>query len=160
MEVAQQDFQIRPIRVREHFLFNLLNFLYFRKNDCKSGFLIENHPLSLLIIIPYVMFSEAYFLRHKRYFITLKQRTAGVLALKENADALYVSSLAISPFYRRIGAATCILDHITIVTERLHRNALELSVLKTNTPALRLYWKSGFRRKKEKRRSMILRKDI
>ena len=160
MGITQQSFHIRPVRVREHFLFNLLNFLYFRKNDCKNGFLIENHPLSLLMVIPYVMFSEAYFFRHKRCFITLKQRIIGVLALREKADALHISSLAISPFYRKIGAATYVLHRIAIVAERLHKNALELSVLKTNTPALRLYWKSGFRKKKEKRQSMILRKDI
>jgi len=155
-----QDFQIRPIRVREHLVFNLLNFLYFRKNDCKNCFLIESHPLGLFIIIPYVMFSEAYFFRRKKYFIILKQQKVGTLALQEKADTLYIINLAASPFYRKIGVATHILNFSAAVAKRLHKNSLELSVLKANTPALILYMKAGFIKKKERGRSFILTKNV
>jgi ribosomal protein S18 acetylase RimI-like enzyme len=106
------------------------------------------------------MFTEAYFFKRKRYFVTLKQQIVGILALQEKDDSLYVSSLAVSPFYRKIGVATHILNYATIVTRQLHKNALELSVLKVNTPALRLYKKNGFRKKEERRRTFILRKNV
>jgi ribosomal protein S18 acetylase RimI-like enzyme len=40
------------------------------------------------------------------------------------------------------------------------KKTLELLVLKTNTPALRLYRKFGFRKKGEKRRSFTLGIDV
>lgn len=138
----------------------MLNFLYFRKNDCKNCFMIESHPLGLFIVIPYIMFSEAYFFRRKRYLIILKQQIVGTLALQEKADTLYIINLAASPFYRKIGVATHILNYSATVAKRLHKNSLELSVLKANTPALKLYTKLGFRKKREKRRSFILTKNV
>jgi ribosomal protein S18 acetylase RimI-like enzyme len=122
--------------------------------------MIESHPLGLFIVIPYIMFSEAYFFRRKRYFTILKQQIVGTLALQEKADTLNIINLAASPFYRKIGVATYMLDFSATVAKRLHKNSLELSVLKANTPALKLYVKSGFRKKKEKRRSFILTKSL
>lgn len=160
MKTVQQYLQINPAKGRQHFLFNLLNFLYFRKSDYENPLSIESHPLSLFVAIPYVMFTEAYFFRQKRYFITREQQIVGILALQERTDTLYVSSLAVSPFYRKIGVATYILNYAAMMAGRLHKDALELSVVKANTPALRLYKKYGFRQKKEKRRSFILRKNL
>jgi ribosomal protein S18 acetylase RimI-like enzyme len=68
--------------------------------------------------------------------------------------------LAVSPFYRKIGIATYILNYVAMMAGRLHKDALELSVVKANTPALRLYKKYGFRQEKEKRRSFILRRNL
>jgi ribosomal protein S18 acetylase RimI-like enzyme len=85
---------------------------------------------------------------------------AGILALKEETETLDVSNLAVSPAYRRVGIATYMLNCATTIAERLCKNALELSVLKTNTPALRLYVKHGFRIERERRRSFVLRKQI
>ena len=155
-----QGLQVRSIKMHEHFLFNLLNFLYFRKNDCKNCFLIESHPLSVFIIVPYIMFSEAYFFRQRRYFIIQKQQIVGLLTLQEKAKALYIVNLAVSPLHRKLGVATQALNYSAKTAQRLHKYALELSVLKANSPALKLYWKSGFRKKKEKRRSVVLRKDL
>jgi len=160
LQLKTKGFQIRPIRVREHLVFNLLNFLYFRKNDCKNCFMIESHPLGLFIVVPYITFSEAYFFRQNRYLIILKQQIVGTLALQEKAGAVYIINLAVSPFYRKIGVATHILNYSATVAKRLHKSSLELSVLKANTPALKLYIKSGFRKKKEKRRSFILTKNV
>ncbi len=160
MKTVQKYLQINPAKGRQHFLFNLLNFLYFRKSDYKNPLSIESHPLSLFVAIPYVMFTEAYFFRQKRCFITREQQIVGILALQERTDTLYVSSLAVSPFYRKIGVATYILNYAAMMAGRLHKDALELSVVKANTPALRLYRKYGFRQEKEKRRSFILRKNL
>jgi ribosomal protein S18 acetylase RimI-like enzyme len=160
VKIDQTHFQVKPVRKRQHFLFNLPNFLYFRKSEYEDRFLIEGHPLSLFIIIPYLMFSEVYFFKQHRYFVTLRHEIVGVFALQERAEALYIGSVAVSPFYRKIGVATYILNYAHIMTRQLGKSAVELSVLKTNLPALRLYRKSGFREKKEKRRSFILGKDL
>ena len=122
--------------------------------------MIENHPLGMFIVIPYITFSEAYFFRQNRYLIILKQQIVGTLALREKADALYIVILAVSPVYRKIGVATHMLNYSATVAKRLHKKSLELSVLKANTPALKLYMKSGFRKKKEKRRSFVLTKNV
>jgi ribosomal protein S18 acetylase RimI-like enzyme len=159
-ETLQQHFRIRPVRTPEHSLFNLLNFLYFMKSDYNYPLLIERPPLSLFVCIPYVLFSEIYFFGQKRYFVILGEQIVGVIALQENVEGLYVASLAVSPFYRKIGIATYMLNWAELMANHLCLGALELSVSKANRPALRLYLKLGFRKKKEKRRSFVLRKDI
>jgi len=152
--------QIRSIRTREHLLFNFLNFLYFRKNDCNNCFLIENHPLFMFIVIPYIVISEVYFFRQRRYFITQKQQIVGLFALREKPEAVYIVNLAVSPFHRKLGVATQALNYSAKIAQLLHKGDLELSVLKANSPALRLYLKYGFTKKKEKRRLVILKKDL
>jgi ribosomal protein S18 acetylase RimI-like enzyme len=155
-----QGLQVRSTKMHEHFLFNFLNFLYFRKNDCNNCFLIENHPLGVFIIVPYIIFSEAYFFRQRRYFLIQKQQIVGLLTLQEKANALYIVNLAVSPSYRKLGVATQALNYSAKTAQRLHKYALELSVFKANSPALRLYWKYGFRKKKEKRLSIVLSKTL
>jgi ribosomal protein S18 acetylase RimI-like enzyme len=160
METVHHHLQVRPILRHEHFLFNLLNFMYFRKIDYKDRLPIESSPLSLFIVIPYVLFLEAYFFRQERYFVAIEKQTVGVLALQEKKETLFIRSLAVSALHRKIGIATHVLNHAMSVAGQLHKTALELSVLKTNTPALRLYRKYGFRKKKERRRSIILSKTV
>ena len=160
MKNLQQRFQSEPVKWRQHFLFNLLNFLHFRKSDYENRFSIESHPLSLSVAIPYILFAEIYFFKQRRYFVILKKRIVGVIALQEKAETLYISSLSVSPFYRKTGVATYMLNHAIAMAEQLHKNTLELSVLKANTPALRLYVKSGFRKKKERKRTFILGKNV
>jgi ribosomal protein S18 acetylase RimI-like enzyme len=130
------------------------------KSDYEYSLRIERPQLSPLVCIPYVFFSEVYFFRQRRFFITFEDQVLGVLALHSNDETLYISMLAVSPFFRKIGVATYMLDYAAVIAERLDKAALELSVLKANAPALALYLKYGFRKKKEKRRSFILRKDI
>jgi ribosomal protein S18 acetylase RimI-like enzyme len=160
VETVHRHIQVRLVQRNQHVLFNLLNFMYFRKIDYEDRFPLESNPLSLFIVIPYVLFLEAYFFRQKRYFFTLEQQTVGVLALQEKTEALFIRSLAVSPIYRKIGVATHMLNRIMTVARQLHKTTVELSVLKTNTPALRLYIKYGFRKKEERRRSIILRKNV
>lgn len=112
------------------------------------------------MVIPYILFAEAYFFRHQRYFVVLERRIVGVFALREKVESLYVSSIAVSPFYRRMGMATYVLNYSALLAGQLHKMALELSVLKANAPALRLYGSFGFRKKEERRRSFVLRKTI
>jgi ribosomal protein S18 acetylase RimI-like enzyme len=159
MGVSKQDLEIRPVRTREHFLFNLLNFLYFRRAN-GVRFLMEGGPFGIIVVIPYVALAEVYFFKQWRYFIVLERRVVGVLALREEIRTLYISSLAVSPNCRRIGIATYALNHAAAVASKLCKETLELAVLKTNTPAVKLYEKHGYRVEKEKRRSFILRKQI
>ncbi|MGA2768677.1 MAG: GNAT family N-acetyltransferase [Candidatus Bathyarchaeia archaeon] len=160
MLTVQRYFQLKPVTWRQHFLFNLLNFLYFRKRDYREGFSIESNPLFVFTVIPYIVFSEVYFFRQRRYFVTVKQQIVGVFALEERTRVLYISNVAISPFYRRIGVATYLLDHAAALARQLDKSILELSVNKVNTPALKLYRKYGFTKKKARINSYILRKDV
>jgi ribosomal protein S18 acetylase RimI-like enzyme len=157
--VSTQGLAIRPVRMREHLLFNLLNFFYFRRAE-GVRFLMEGGPFAAFFIVPYVAFSELYFFKQWRFFILLGHQTVGVLALTEEIRTLYVSSMAVSPDYRRIGVATYALNQAAAIASKLCKEALELNVLKKNTPAVRLYKRLGYRLKEEKRRSLILRKQI
>jgi ribosomal-protein-alanine N-acetyltransferase len=114
----------------------------------------------MFIVVPYVLFSEIYFFGQKRYFVTVEKQTVGVLALKDRTSTLYISNLAVSPFYRRIGVATYMLGFTTELAKKLGKSTLELSVNKANTPALRLYAKQGFRKEGERYSSYVLRKDV
>ena len=159
MGISEQGLEIKPVRTREHFLFNFLNFLYFRRAD-GVRFLLEGGPFGIFVVIPYIAFSEVYFFKQWRYFIVLEHRVVGVLALGEKIETLYISSLAVSPDRRRIGIATFALNYATAIARKLRKEALELSVLKKNTSAVRLYERHGYRVEEEKRRSFILKKQI
>ena len=159
MGISRQRLEIRPVRTREHFLFNLLNFLYFRRAD-GVRFLMEGGPFAVFVVIPYVALSEIYFFKQWRYFIVLEHRVVDVLALREEIRTLYISSLAVSPDRRRIGIATYALNRAAAIACKLCKEALELAVLKKNTAAVRLYERRGYRVEEEKRRSFILRKPI
>jgi len=150
---------MRPVRTREHLLFNLLNFFYFRRAE-GVRFLMEGGPFALFFIVPYVVFSEVYFFKQWRFFILLEHQIVGVLALQEETRTLYVSSMAVSPYHRRTGIATYTLNQAAAIAIKLCKEALELAVLKKNTPAVRLYERLGYRLEEEKRRSLILRKHI
>ena len=158
--LIQQHLKLKLVMRRQHFLFNLLNFLYFRKRDYKDGFSFESNPLFMFTTIPYIVFSEVYFFGQKRYFITLKQQVVAAFALEQRNETLYISNLAVSPFYRRIGVATYLLNYAVALAKQLGKSALELSVNKANTPALKLYKKYGFVKKKERINSYLLRLNI
>jgi ribosomal protein S18 acetylase RimI-like enzyme len=157
--ISKQGLEIRPARTREHFLFNFLNFLYFRRAD-GVRFLMEGGPFAIFVVIPYVALAEIYFFKQRRYFILLKHQVVGVIALQEEINTLHISSMAASPNYRRIGIATYALNHAAAIASKLRKEALELAVLKKNTPAIKLYERHGYRVEEEKRRSFILRKQI
>ncbi len=145
--------KVRNVKRKEHLLFNLLCFLYFRRSSARG---IETRPVGTLIAIPYVLFSEVYFFQSRRYFVMIGQQVVGVFALEEEAEAMFISVLASNPFYRRIGVASFILEHATTLARKFGKKYLELAVTKRNDPALKLYNKFGFHMKKEKKRSFIL----
>jgi ribosomal protein S18 acetylase RimI-like enzyme len=145
--------KIRAVKRKEHFLFNLLSFLYFRRSAAHS---LESRPFGTFIIIPYVFFAESYFFLSLRYFATIGQRIVGLVAFQENGEALFISVLASHPFYRKMGIASFVLDYAVMLARKLGKASLELAVLKMNKPALKLYNDFGFYLKEEKRRSYVL----
>lgn len=116
--------------------------------------------VALLIAVPYILGSELAFFREARYFVRLKKQVVGIFVLREEPDALYVGSLAVTPEYRGYGVATHILDYSAKVAGKLGKKWLELTVLKKNIPARRLYEKTGFVKKKNKKWSLVLRKTL
>jgi ribosomal protein S18 acetylase RimI-like enzyme len=67
--------------------------------------------------------------------------------------------LAVAPEYRRLGIAKQILNFSAKIAKKRGKRWLELTVLKKNTPARRLYEKSGFVKKKERRWSLVMQKE-
>jgi ribosomal protein S18 acetylase RimI-like enzyme len=156
---SEQGLEIRPVRTREHFLFNFLNFLYFRRVD-GFRFLMEGGPFAVFFVTPYIVLAEMYFFRQWRYFILLQNRVVGVIALQEESRTLYISSMAVSPDCRRVGIATYALNHAAAVASLLRKETLELAVLKKNILAVRLYERRGYRVEDETRSTYIMIKQI
>lgn len=161
MKDIWQFLQVKPVKGFQHVSFDMFSFHFFRKSEEKHHLSFGSILLlSSLTVIPYILATEIILFRKQRYFIKLKRRVVGILALHETTEALYISSLAVSSEYRRLRIATYILNYVLQVAKRLNKKYLELSVFKTNIPALRLYKKNGFVKKKEKKFSLILRKEI
>lgn len=142
--------------------FNLCNFNFFRKSERGKAMLFfgNSGQLTMLVAVPYILGCELAFFREERYFVKLKNQVVGVFVLREKSDALYVASLGVALEYRKHGIATFILSHCTQVARRLGKEWLELTVLKTNSPARQLYEKFGFSDKEERKWSFVMRKRI
>jgi len=91
--------------------------------------------LTSLLALPYVVFTELIFLRRRLYFVKFKEHVVGAFVLREKPEALFISSLAVAPEFRRLGIATYILDYVKDLASGLGKSWMELNVLKTNTPA-------------------------
>jgi ribosomal protein S18 acetylase RimI-like enzyme len=115
--------------------------------------------LASLIVVPYILSCEAIFLRRRRFFAKLENRVVGVLILYEKPESLHISSLAVALEYRRHGIAKQLLKFSAKMAKKRGKRWLELTVLKKNAPARRLYEKSGFFKKEERRWSLVLKRD-
>ena len=161
MEASYRFLWITPIKKSEHLLFNLLSFHYFKNSEDRNVLFFGSlGRLAPLTVVPYVAAMELTHLRGKGYFVKFKNRIVGIFVFREKNDALYISSLAVAPKYRRLGIGTHILKYAEKVAKRMQKKWLELSVSKVNTSALQLYKKNGFSIKKEKKWSFILRKKV
>jgi len=139
----------------------MLNFLYFKDSKGIHPLIAKSFRLfSPVMIVPYVLGAEVAYFRRRRYFVNLGKQTVGIFALHEEPGALYISSLAVAPEYRRLGIARRMLLLSTRLARQLEKTQLELSVLKTNAPALQLYREFGFTVKEERRWSFILTKTL
>jgi len=156
-----QSFCVMPVKKQQHLLFNFLSFRFF-KNSRGGNILVFGNPrvLTSLLALPYVVFTEPVFLRRRLYFVKFKEHVVGAFALREKPEALFITSLAVAPEFRRLGIATYILDYVKNLASGLGKSWMDLNVLKTNTPAQRLYFKYGFVKSEEKKFSLILRSEV
>ena len=153
--------RIEPVSKSEHLSFNLSDFRFFNSSEDGSAMPFGNSKLlTLIITVPYILSCEAIFFRKNRYFVKFRNRVAGVLVLHQMSEALYISSLAVAPELRRFGVASFILNFTERVAKNLNKECLELSVLKKNLPARRLYSKFGFSLKKERKRTFVLARKV
>ena len=162
MTIFKERLKIAPVRRLEHLTFNLCNFNFFQKGERGKAMLFfgNSGKLAMLIAVPYILGCELAFFREERYFVKLKKQIVGVFVLRKESDSLYVGSLGVAPEYRKHGVATFILSSCTLVGKRLGKKWLELTVLKTNTPARQLYQRFGFLDKQERKWSFVMRKRI
>jgi len=153
--------KIQPPDKRHHLTFNLHEFHFFwNSQNGKAIFLGNPRLLKPLIIIPYMLTLEIYNFRAERYLIKFENETVAQLSLRRRHNTLTVSSLAVSPKYRRHGIGLFTLKWTENLAKHTKANWLELSVLKRNTPAQRLYQEFGFKVAAERRFSLTLRKTI
>jgi len=157
--IITQRLKIVPVRRLEHLMFNLCNFNFFRKSERGKAMLFfgNSRHFAMLIAVPYILGCELAFFGEARYFVKLKRQVVGVFVLREESDALYVGSLGVATEYRKHGIATFILSQCTQVAKRLGKEWLELTVLKTNITARRLYERFGFSNKEKRKWSFVMR---
>jgi ribosomal protein S18 acetylase RimI-like enzyme len=154
-------FRVVPVRQSEHLFFNLCDFDFFRKST-GGNYLFFGNPRLLvpIVAVPYVLSCEVIFLRRKRFFVKMRGSVAGIFIVREKGESLYINSLAVAPECRRFGLGRFMLDFAGKLAKRLGKKWLELSVLKANIPARRLYAKAGFSTFEERKRSLTLRKRV
>lgn len=152
---------IAPVRRSEHLLFNLFEFRFFR--DSERGVALPFGSLrflSLSILVPYVLAAELIFFRTHRFFVKAKEKVVALVALREESNSLFIASIGVAREYRRLGVAMLVLRYAERLAAVSGKEWLELSVLKGNVPAQRLYAKVGFTLEKAGRWSFILRKKV
>lgn len=71
----------------------------------------------------------------------------GYLVASRYVDAWHVMNVAVAPSYRRRGIATMLLERLFEVTAGDERRGYTLEVRVSNTSAIRLYEKLGFRQR-------------
>ncbi len=151
----------RQVESSEHVLFNLTEFLLFKDSERGLAFPFgAPNVFATLFVIPYTLMAEIIFFRSCRYFIMIENEIAGVLAITSEEDGIYISTIGIERNYRRHGIAGFVLDRVERLASQRGKRRLELSVLKRNTPAQRLYAELGFSKKSETAWSLILQKNI
>lgn len=136
MKDAPNTLRIIPVNRHQFLAFNLLEFRFFwNSQNGKAIFFGNPHLLKPLVIIPYMLAATVYNFGGKRLIVKLGDQTATMFVLKIRRDALIVSSLAVSPNYRRCGIGLFILNYAEKLCRQMRIEWLELAVLKVNTPA-------------------------
>jgi len=141
--------------------FDLQEFLFFWNSENGGAMGFGNpRPLKPLIAVPYMLFAEVFNTRRKRYFVKLGNRIAGIFILRARGDTLRIGALAVSPDYRRLGVGLFILGWAEKLCKQMKMKWLQLTVLKSNIPAQRLYRNFGFKIFVEGRFELKLRRRI
>ena len=78
-------------------------------------------------------------------FSTEDGELVGYLIISRYVDAWHVMNVAVAPHWRRRGVARALLERLFAVTENDGRRGYTLEVRVSNTTAIRLYERLGFR---------------
>ncbi len=154
---------LRFVRVKrsEHFRFNLIELHYFVESEGGVAMPFGRaNIVSDLFVIPYVLLAEVIFFRAERFYIKTEEHVVGVIVLRDKPRHLDIASLGVAAEHRRMGIAACALRFAEEAAARLGEKRLQLSVLKRNLPAQRLYLKFGFFPTKKMQWSVIMRKTL
>jgi len=152
---------IESVDRRRFLMFDFQEFQFFWNSENGGAMFLGNSGLlKPLIAIPYMLLAEIYNTRRKRYFVKLGDYTAAIFVLLARGDTLRVSALAVSPDHRRRGVGLFILEWAEKLCKQMKIKWLQLSVLKSNTPAQRLYQKFGLKLFAKGRFALKLRKRI
>jgi ribosomal protein S18 acetylase RimI-like enzyme len=161
MKSLHRSLRITPVKRSQHFFFNMIEFRFFKDSEQGVALPFGNSGfLTRLVAVPYVLAAEVIFFRARRYFVKLGESVVGVVVFREEPDNLLIGSLGVAKEYRRLGVATFVLRCAEQSAARLGKEWLELSVLKRNVPARRLYAEFGFRWRMTRKWSLILRKKV
>jgi GNAT superfamily N-acetyltransferase len=141
--------------------FSFLEFRFFwNSENGKAMFFGNPRLLKPLIVVPYMLAAEAYNFGAKKHLVRVGNHIAAIFVLKAKHDTLIVNSLAVSPDCRRFGIGFFILEFTHKLCRQMEAKWLELTVLKSNTTAQRLYQKFGFKIAAERKFSLVLRKEF
>jgi ribosomal protein S18 acetylase RimI-like enzyme len=158
---VSRSFKIEAVSRMQRLVFDFLGFRFFWDSE-DGGAMVFRNPwlLRFFIVVPYVLGSEVYYFRTRRFFVKLGVRVVALFALRVERNKVFVGSLAVSPECRRKGVGLFILSVVENLCRRMKMGWLELTVLKSNVPAQRLYRKFGFIVAVERRRGLVLRKKV
>jgi ribosomal protein S18 acetylase RimI-like enzyme len=141
--------------------FGYFTFEFFRKSEYGNVLWLGSpQVLSWFAAVPYLFWTVFLSRGLSRYFVMMDRSPVGVFAFRQKSDALYVGSVAVAPNYRGRGIGSFILCFAEEIARKAGKRWLELTVMKVNTPAQKLYVRFGFTLKEEKRYSFVLKKKI
>ncbi len=151
----------RANSLSQRLAFAYYTFEFFRRSKYGNVLGLGNPSLlSRFGLLPWIFWSLIVTRRSSKYVFLYDKSPAGVIALLPKSDALYLSSVATSPSSRGRGIGSCILSFAEKAANKTGLKRLELTVMKVNTPAQRLYVRFGFAFKEESKYSFILKKEI
>jgi len=152
-------FEFEAVRGLKRLRFLLLEYRFFRDSEGGSALPLRlPWLLSPLSLILHIVNSRAFaLLRVPCYFVKLKTKIVGLMAIQELDQSLVVASLGVAKEYRRLGIGTCILAYIETTAKHLGKRWLEVDVLMKNIPARRLYTEYGFAFIRSGKMSFIMR---
>jgi GNAT superfamily N-acetyltransferase len=146
-------------------MFILTEYWFFREGEARAGALVIKLPWPLcpLSMMIHVLESHALaLLEVPCYYVNLGKKTVGLFAYQESHDVMRVASLAVRSQWRRLGIGGFLLKQIEQTARHMHKQWLEVAVLRKNSPATRLYTGFGFtfQKRSGNRRIMIGRKQL
>lgn len=87
-----------------------------------------------------------------RFFVAVKQNTvAAYVGINTVLDEGYITNIAVDPDFRRSGAASSLLECLNDLSEKQKLSFISLEVRVSNTAAISLYLKHGYKNEGERK---------